>query len=130
MNRSWIAAVLIVLLLGGAWYFSTQRGAMAKDWKDGTYVGESKRDERGGFGQTELTIKDGKITQVEYTEFSAEDTPKDDSYPYQFIFEAIPKLEEDLIEVQDPAKVDQVSGATATWNKFKEASQDALDKAK
>lgn len=129
MNRTWIVALLIVFVLGGVWYMNNQRGAMARNWQDGTFVGESKKDERGNYGRTDLTIKDGKITEVKYTEFQESGQPKDESYPYQFIFEAIPKLEKDLIKVQDPNKVDNVSGATGTWMKFKEAAQVGLDKA-
>ncbi|HPT61071.1 MAG TPA: FMN-binding protein [Bacillota bacterium] len=99
---------------------------------DGKYVGRSDADDRGNYGYIELTIKDGKIKEVDYTEYQApnEEDPKDEDYPYKLVFDAIDKLEEELVRVQDPDKVDDVAGATGTSEKFRAAAKNALEKAR
>ncbi|NLJ74715.1 MAG: FMN-binding protein [Firmicutes bacterium] len=98
-------------------------------WKDGTFEGKSAVDERGNYGTIELEIKDSKISNATFDEYNADGTVKDESYPYQLAVEAQQTLEERLVKTQDPEKVDNVTGATGTWKKFKEAAVDALDKA-
>ncbi|HHT73263.1 MAG TPA: FMN-binding protein [Firmicutes bacterium] len=129
MNRTIGIVIVILAVLGLALYMNAQR-QMGPNWNDGTYTGESQRDERSQYGKVDLMIKDGRITQVDYEEYDSDGNPKGASYPYQEAIEAQSTLEQRLIETQDPEKVDNVSGATGTWNKFKEAAAAALEKAK
>ncbi len=121
--------VVFLVILAVAVYINAQRkDGMA--WRDGVFKGQSPRAEGEEYGTVELEIKDGKIIRVNYDEFSAGGAPKDESYPYQLALSAQRTLEKRLVETQDPKQVDNVSGATATWRKFKEASLAALEKAK
>lgn len=128
MSKTWITLLLIAVVIGVAWYLNGQDTAMT-DYSDGTYVGESEPDDRGQYGRVELTVEDGKITVVDYTEIGTDGEPKGEDYPYPPLFDAIPELESRLIESQNPEKVDNVSGATGTWNLFKDAANSALTEA-
>jgi len=118
----------VALIIVGAWYFNQQRGAVK--YQDGTYEGKSATDDHGNYGTIKITVKDGKITQVDYVEYTNDGKPKGSDYSYQQAIEAMPEYESRLVKAQDPNKVDKISGATGTWNKFKEAANNALAKAK
>lgn len=128
MNRTIGIAIIVLAVLGLALYMNAQR-QMGPTWSDGTYTGESARDDNNQYGKVDLMIKDGRITQVDYEEYDSQGNPKGANYPYQKAVEAQSTLEERLIETQDPEAVDNVSGATSTWNKFKEAATAALREA-
>jgi major membrane immunogen (membrane-anchored lipoprotein) len=128
VNRTIGIVIVILAVLGLALYMNAQR-QMGPTWNDGTFTGESKRDDNSQYGKVDLMIKDGRITQVDYEEYDSQGNVKGESYPYQKAIEAQSTLEERLIETQDPEAVDNVSGATSTWNKFKEAAAAALKEA-
>jgi len=129
VSRTTIVILLVILVIAGAWYLNSKKGVKAITYRDGTYEGDSKRDERDQYGSIKITVKDGKITSAEFTEYNSDGSPKDETYPYPAALEAMDELESRLIKVQDPDKVDNVSGATGTWKKFKEAADNALSKA-
>lgn len=128
MNRTWITILLVAAVIGAAWYFNGQNTMLA-DYRDGNYVGESAPDDRGQYGRVELTVESGEITAVEYTEIGSDGEPKGEDYPYPPLFEAIAEYESRLIETQDPDDVDNVSGASGTWELFKDAANNALESA-
>ncbi|HHY09935.1 MAG TPA: FMN-binding protein [Firmicutes bacterium] len=129
MNRTVGILLVLLVVLGAAVYMNAQRqDGMA--WQDGEYKGKSQRDERGAYGSVEIEVRGGKIVKANYDEFNEDGSRKDESYPYQPAVTAQGTFEDRLLETQDPTKVDNVSGATETWHKFKEASRDALEKAK
>lgn len=128
MNKTIASIVALALVLGLAVYMNAQRD-VATEWQDGTYVGESEPDDRNQFGRVELTIENNRITNAQYDEFDSDGNMKDEEYPYPLAIEAQPQFEERLVEAQNPEQVDNISGATATWNKFKEAANDALEQA-
>jgi major membrane immunogen (membrane-anchored lipoprotein) len=100
-------------------------------YKDGTYKGQSSKNDHGQYGDIEITIKDGKITDVKYKEIMEDGSEKaPGSYEYQEALDAIESLPQKLMEVQDPDKVDVVSNATGTSDLFKEAAKNALEQAK
>jgi hypothetical protein len=79
-----------------------------------------------------LTIEDGKIVDAQYSEINGQDNlPKseENGYTYEDALKAFDILPERLKEVQDVDKVDVVSKATGTSNKFKTAAKNALYKA-
>lgn len=122
-----IFSLLILLTLAGC------GGGAEKtkvSYQDGTYEGESEKDERGAYGTITLVIEGGKITSADYEEIMSDGKPKGKDYQYQTSVESQPKYEAALVEKQDPDTVDSISGATATWKKFKTAAKAALDKAK
>jgi len=107
--------------------------------KDGTYTATSEADERGYVSSIELTVEEGKISAVKYDEKDAEGVSKLDLPEYNQKMEevsgakpttAFPALEESLIEKQDVAAVDTVTGATKTSDSFKALAQEALESAK
>ncbi|AEE95622.1 FMN-binding domain protein [Mahella australiensis 50-1 BON] len=101
-------------------------------YKDGTYKGQSSKNEHGQYGDIEITIKDGKITDVKYKEIMEDGSEKtlENDNNYKEAIDAIKALPQKLIEVQDPDKVDTISKATGTTDMFKEAAKNALEQAK
>lgn len=128
MNRTVGIVILLLVVLGIAMYINAQRKE-GPDWQDGTYVGRSSPDERGYFGEIELMVKDGKITEANYEEMDQQGKMKDENYPYQLGPQSHDEFEQRLVKAQDPDGVDNISGATQTHDRFVEASRDALRKA-
>lgn len=128
LGRTSMIILLLIVVLGAAWYFNMQRGTASFD--DGTYTGESQPDDNQQYGQVKLTVENGKIKSADYKEFDGTGNPKDSSYPYQLALQAFDEFEKRLVETQDPEKVDNVTGATGSWGKFKEAANAAINQAK
>ncbi len=119
-------------------------------YKDGSYTGQSAMYEGeddgsgAGYGVVKLTIKDNKITECEYNTYELDGTLKDENYGKkdgevanqdfynraQRAVRAVPMYAEKLLETGDLSKVDGISGATISYNEFKEAVTDALNQAK
>src|SRR5262245_7255752 len=78
---------------------------------------------RYGPVQVQLTVNDGRITDVETVEYPT-DTPRDVEIN-QF---AIPQLNQETLQAGN-ANIDMVSGATYTSNGYLTSLQSALDKA-
>jgi major membrane immunogen (membrane-anchored lipoprotein) len=98
-------------------------------WRDGTYTARTEFDDYGYYGEIELVIADGKISEVRYDEKDREGNPKGEDYPYPLGPESEDKYEEQLLETQDPEKVEVITGATQTWERFKETAREALQQA-
>ena len=98
-------------------------------WRDGTYTAKTEPDDYGYYGEIEITIADGKITEVNYHEKDQEGNPKGEDYPYPLGPQSEDQYEDQLLETQDPEKVEVVSGATQTWERFKETAMEALREA-
>jgi len=128
VNRTVGVVILLLVVLGIAMYINAQRQE-GPAWQDGTYVGRSSPDERGYFGEIELVVKDGKITEAEYEEMDQQGNVKDENYPYQLGPQSHDEFENRLVKAQDPEGVDNISGATQTHGRFVEAAKDALRKA-
>ncbi len=132
MKKTSIVLLTLVLVVAGVLYFRSGmgRGSLLPDFTDGTYVGESPKDGRDQYGKVDLVIRDGRIIEVEYEEYDSEGEIKGKEYPYPLFFKATETYKRDLLAYQDPFKVDLVSGATTTWEKFRAASKEALREAK
>lgn len=122
----------------------------AVTYKDGTYTGQSAMYEGeddgsgAGYGVVKLTITDNKITECEYNTYELDGTLKDENYGKkdgevanqdfynraQRAVRAVPMYAQKLLETGDLSKVDGISGATISYNEFKEAVTDALNQAK
>jgi major membrane immunogen (membrane-anchored lipoprotein) len=128
VNRTVGIVILLLVVLGIAMYINAQRkeGPM---WQDGTYVGRSSPDQRGYFGEIELVIKDGKITEAQYEEMDQQGNRKGEDYPYPLGPQSHDEFEKRLVDSQTPDEVDNISGATQTHDRFVEAARDALRKA-
>jgi len=107
--------------------------------KDGTYTATGDKDDKGNTASIEIEVKDGKIATVKYDEVAEDGTSKLDNEGYNTKMkeaagtnpiEAFPALEAALVEKQDVAAVDAVTGATSTSNNFKTLAEKALSEAK
>lgn len=107
--------------------------------KDGTYEKTGEKDDKGNTPSIKIEVKDGKIATVKYDEVSEDGVSKLDNEEYNTNMkassgtnpiEAFPALEASLVEKQDAASVDVVTGATGTSEKFKALAEEALAEAK
>lgn len=128
MNRTIGIVIVVLVVLGLAIYINAQRQD-GMGWEDGTYFGRSAPDERGYYGEIEVKIASGKITQVNYDEYDSEGKPKGEDYPYPAGPNSHKDYEAKLVDTQDPEKVDAISGATETHGRFREAAMEALRRA-
>lgn len=114
------------------------------DAKDGTYVAESVADNFMGKGRISIAIKDHKIVSVNYFGVDPEGKIKEKDYGktngqvenpafYQKAQKAVKAnsaYAERLLQEQQLAKVDAISGATVSYQQFIEAAKIAIMKAK
>jgi major membrane immunogen (membrane-anchored lipoprotein) len=97
--------------------------------QDGEYSLVEKNIGSTGWKVTmDITVEDGAITTVDYNYLNAEDQLKTADDEYQELMteksgtgpqDYIPALNENLVETQDPAEVDIVTGATHSAQTFK-----------
>lgn len=108
-------------------------------YKDGVYEGSYQSSNMNSMN-VEITIKDGKITDCSMQAYDSSGKLKDENYgdgydDQQMMraknaykgFITYPDL---LVEAGNIDDVDAVSGATVSYKEFKEAVNDALEKAK
>ncbi len=132
-----IAVVAFALLLAAC-------GGPSAAYKDGEYSGRSSADDKGAVGEVKLTVKDGKIAKcdfktyqkdgklkaADYGKVNGQITNKDFYDKAQLAVRAMQKYAEQYQSAQSLDKVDNVTGATVSYNQFKEAVREALEKAK
>ncbi|HEX2947033.1 MAG TPA: FMN-binding protein [Clostridia bacterium] len=118
-------------------------GTTAEGYRDGAYKAQTEPDYEGYFTKAEVTIKDGKITAVDWGIYDSNRNGKPFDEKYEEVFAGNETYMEQsrndwkgsrtygpkLIETQDPGEVDAVSGATWTYNKFSEIVNKALNEA-
>ena len=111
--------------------------------KDGTYTAESKPDDKGGIGRITITVADHKITAAEFVGIDKAGNVKAEEYgktngkvenpvfykKAQLAVKANAKYAEELLQAQELAKVDAISGATVSYGQFMEAAKKALGEA-
>ena len=98
--------------------------------QDGTYALEELNFGETGWKEAlEIVVADGKITDASFSSLDEMGNSKIDSDEYQEAMsnvvevgpqDFIPTLEESLVDVQNPADVEVVTGATSTSEKFKD----------
>ena len=110
--------------------------------KDGTFSAESSRDEKLGKSVLTLTIKDKKIIDAQFTGYDLLGNEKNETYgeifgkdsadykKAQVAANAIKNYPEQLIATQDLYKVDAISGASISYEQFKETAEKILQDAK
>lgn len=142
-----IAAMAVSLLTGCGGPRKDSPAAakeQAKSYKDGTYTAKSSPDERGAIGEITLVIEKGKISKADYKGIMKDGKIKDIDYgktngkienqefykKAQNAVKAIPTYPAKLVETQDVAKIDAISGATVSYNQFAEAVKKALEQAR
>lgn len=106
--------------------------------KDGSYKAEASDFDKNGWKPfVEITVKDGKIsdTKFDYTNKDGKLKTQDADYNKKMKESKsgtnpetyAPKLAKDLVEKQDPSKVDAVTGATTSSKNFKELATKAIE---
>jgi len=109
-------------------------------YKDGTYKATyDDFDEHGWKAYVEITIKDGKIADVDFDYVNEEGNLKSEDEEYNATMkeasgtspeEFSPALEQQLIEKQNVKEIDNITGATHSVENFKELANAALKNAK
>ncbi len=146
--KKWISVIGIgllgTLLLSGC----------SANYADGTYTAQSSvyeglEDEDGdeggdGYGVVTITVKDNVITDCAFTTYTTDGTVKDEEYgkkdgeianqdyynKAQRAVKASQNYAEQLAAKGDLKEVDAISGATISYDEFKEAVRLALKQAK
>ena len=123
---------LVLVACGG----DKKEEAPSVSYKDGTYHGESVKDERGGLVKVDISVKDNKIESCTMQNIDGDGKEKDESYGqsqneglYKIAQQAInlaKSYPDRLVEKGSPEGVDVISGATETYKQFIEACNNAL----
>ncbi|MBY5035538.1 FMN-binding protein [Streptococcus gallolyticus] len=104
-------------------------------WQDGTYTGESAFDDKGYKVVHSITIENGKITASNFNYEDKDGKLKADNEEYNKMMkeksgvsskEATEQLNKQLVDTQDAASVEVVSGATHTSENFVKATEALL----
>lgn len=118
------------------------KGMLAKA-KDGTFTGQSKPNDRGGYTELTITIENHKITAAKFVGYNKDGSIKGEDYgktngkienkvyynKAQMALQANTSYAEALLQKQEVNKVDGISGATDSYILFFDASQKALEAA-
>lgn len=131
MNKKVIALLSSVVLTAGMLV-----GCGSKGMKDGTYKSEFDAfDDHGWKGQVEITVADGKITDTKFDYVNEAGDLKSKDADYQANMSKVSGIgpaeftvqyAEALVEKQDPASVDAVTGATSSGSDFKTLADAAI----
>ncbi|HHY92575.1 MAG TPA: FMN-binding protein [Firmicutes bacterium] len=106
-----------------------QLPAAAKTYNDGTYTAAADADDHG-YALATVTIKDDKITAVQLKEVTEKAVDKDfNTYPYAPSKEANAEMAKRFVE-KNSVDVDNYTKATHSSEKYKQAVNRALEKAK
>jgi major membrane immunogen (membrane-anchored lipoprotein) len=144
-KKAVIIAVIFAAALSGC-------GGSAS-YKDGTYTARSaeyissneaeEESEANGYGEVEITISGGSVTDCKFSTFQLDGTPKDEDYgkvegeiknrdfynKAQRARAACDNYAQQLKAKGSLDRVDAISGATINYNEFKEAASAALKQA-
>lgn len=104
---------------------------------DGTYTAQSEPDSRGWVAVVEIAVSGGQITEVTFDEIHEDGRQKSTDVEYQerwkessdndvWLPDVYAALHASLIASQNPYEVDEVTGATGSWNKFTALAVEAL----
>ncbi|MDR0644443.1 MAG: FMN-binding protein [Treponema sp.] len=106
--------------------------------KDGTYRLEEKNYDHGYRVVFEIIVKKGKITKVNYDNVNDKGGSKTKDNAYQASMkkvnglgpkEFIPRLAKNFQKVQDPAKIDIITGASHSSESFKAYAEKLVEAA-
>ena len=140
----------LVLLISVLLIAALLAGCGQANYKDGTYTAQSslyigdEEDEGNGYAVATLTIKDNAIVDCDFTMYMEDGTVKDETYGMkdgvianegyykraQTAVNAGQSYAQMLVEKGKLKGVDAISGATISYDQFKEAVNEALKQAK
>jgi major membrane immunogen (membrane-anchored lipoprotein) len=114
-----------------------QNQPAGEDFENGVYsAAQQEFDDHGWKPMVTVVVEQGRISKAFYDEINEDGQLKSFDQDYlerwkeksgENLLSAEPELMDSLVEKQDPEKVDAVSGATSTSEKFKELVSDALE---
>lgn len=102
---------------------SSASSSTSSGLKDGTYSGKSVSTQWGEV-QVQIKVSGGKITTVNVLKY-----PSDNDHSQQINDQALPVYKKEAIAAQS-ADIQQVSGATVTYEGFTQSLQNAITQAK
>ncbi len=102
---------------------SSASSSTSSGLKDGTYSGKSVSTQWGDV-QVQIKVSGGKITTVNVLKY-----PSDNDHSQQINDQALPVYKKEAVEAQS-ADIQQVSGATVTYEGFTQSLQNAITQAK
>lgn len=107
--------------------------------QDGTYtLKETEADKNGWKVEMTITVEDGKIVESNFDYVNDEGLLKSEDEEYQQLMkdksgigpaEFVPALNEALVETQNPMDVEVVTGATGSWQTFRNYAQQLVQAA-
>jgi major membrane immunogen (membrane-anchored lipoprotein) len=118
--------------------------AAAGTLADGEWTGESGGDDRGAYGRVTIVIRNGKPESCRFLTYQKDGSVKDENYgkvngeisnadyyaKAQLAVEAMKKYEREYNQSKNLEAVQAVSGATIAYDQFREAVEEALEKAR
>ncbi|MBQ8707036.1 MAG: FMN-binding protein [Succinivibrionaceae bacterium] len=119
-------------------------GCQKPEYHDGVYSARSFADDRGGYGVITVTLKGGRFAECSYVSYTRDGKIKDRDYgrlhhgkqanaefygKAQKAVEGMNQYAGQLLNTQDPDKVDAVTGATRSYEQFQDALEKALEQA-
>lgn len=130
-----LSSALLLAACGSDSATETTEGGL----QDGTYSLEELNFGGTGWKESlEIVVDGGEITDATYTSLDEEGNDKLEDEGYQETMSGvtgvgpqdfIPELEDSLVDTQNPADVEVVTGATSTSEKFKDYAQQLVDAA-
>ena len=150
MKKGFLKNIIMLASLTTVLFLNAGCGNKNVSYKDGTYTGKSsvfKSDdgvgEGNGYGEVEITIKDGRITDCTYLTYEEDGSLKDDDYgkeggsiankdyynKAQKANAARDEYAKMLVANGSLDGIDAISGATINYNEFVEAVENALSQA-
>lgn len=130
-----LSSALLLAACGSDSATETTEGGL----QDGTYTLEEQNFGGTGWKESlEIVVDGGEITDATYTSLDEEGNDKLEDEGYQETMSGvtgvgpqdfIPELEDSLVDTQNPADVEVVTGATSTSEKFKDYAQQLVDAA-
>ncbi|MBM6615198.1 FMN-binding protein [Desemzia sp. RIT804] len=134
-----LASALVLAACGSSEETPESSESAAGGLQDGTYtLVENNLDENGWKTDFSITVEGGEITESNYENVNEAGAKKSEDEAYQERMaevvgigpvEYFPQLNEQLVETQDPAEVEVVTGATHSSESFKEYAQQLIDAA-
>ncbi|MGL4850737.1 MAG: FMN-binding protein [Clostridium sp.] len=129
-----VAMTMSLVACGGDKPEEKPQEPAAKTMQDGTYEVESKPDAEGKGAKATIVVKDGKIAEAKYNEFTKDGNKREDKKYNEMmmkqaktspeVFEV--KFEEQVVAAQS-SEIDGVTGATGSVATAKELFKNAID---
>lgn len=113
-------------------------------YKDGTYIGKSREDDTGAYGEVTIVIIQGQINSCKFVTWQADGSIKDKEYgkvngeisnkdyynKSQLAVDAMGKYAKQFEQAKKIKGVDAIAGATIAYDQFVEAVNAALKDAR